>query len=203
MLSRVLQRNSLVRASTQLPRVIKSDTHVCFCGCAFGNPCQKNQSLVNMPRRNFQGHLGLDSTVDLVPQTVKAGDQVALWKDIKSKQENALVLKTNDEIEQYVLSVVKGYFRTTKKASVSLDSEFKDHGLDSLDVIELVIQVEDELGYLIDAEKLELFKKPKHFVNFIHQMEAYKTENDRLPHEGIYEDFGVKKHFPGLPSLGH
>ena len=203
MLSRVLQRNSLVRAATVLPRVIKTDTHVCFCGCSYGNVCQKNGSLVNMQRRNFQGHLGLDATVDLVPEAVKTEDQVALWKDIKAKQENALVLKSSDEIEQYVLSVVKGYFRTTKKASVALDSSLTDHGLDSLDVIELVIQVEDELGYLIDAEKLELFKKPKHFVNFITQMEAYKTENNRLPHEGIYEDFGVKKHFPGLPSLGH
>ena len=98
-------------------------------------------------------------------------------------------MKTDDEIEQYVLSVVKNYFRTTKKASVALDSTFVDHGLDSLDVIELVIQVEDELGYLIDAEKLELFAKPRHFVNFISQMEAYKTEHNRLPHEGIYEDF--------------
>jgi hypothetical protein len=95
--------------------------------------------MINMPRRNFQGHLGLDSTVDLVPEAVKADDQVALWKDIKAKQENALVLKSNDEIENYVLSVVKGYFRTTKKASVALDSNLVDHGLDSLDVIELVI----------------------------------------------------------------
>ena len=63
--------------------------------------------------------------------------------------------------------MVKGYFRTTKKASVTLDSKFTDHGLDSLDVIELVIQVEDELNYLIDAEKLELFSKPLHFVNYI------------------------------------
>ena len=202
MLSRVLQRNSLVRAATVLPRVIKTDTHVCFCGCAHGNVCH-SKSIVNMQRRNFQGHLGLDATVDLIPQAVNKDDQVALWKDIKAKQDTSLVLKSNDEIESYVLSVVKGYFRTTKKASVAIDSNFTDHGLDSLDVIELVIQVEDELGYLIDAEKLELFKKPKHFVNFITQMEAYKTENNRLPHEGIYEDFGVKKHFPGLPSLGH
>ena len=53
------------------------------------------------------------------------------------------------------------------KASLTLESSFVDHGLDSLDTIELVIQVEDELGYMIDAEKLEIFKKPKHFVNFI------------------------------------
>ena len=124
MLSRVLQRSSLARASRILPRADASH---------FGRP------LVSMPMRNFQGHLGLDSTVDLVPQVVGKDDQVALWKDIKAKQENALVLKSNDEIEQYVLSVVKGYFRTTKKASVGLDSHLTDHGLDSLDVIELVI----------------------------------------------------------------
>ena len=66
-----------------------------------------------------------------------------------------------------MLSLVRSYFRTTKKASVSLDCKLTDHGLDSLDVIELIIQVEDELGYLIDAEKLELFHKPRHFVNYI------------------------------------
>ena len=153
------------------------------------------------PQRGFQGHLGLDST-NLVPAEFQDKDQVSLWKDIKA-QDHSLVLKSNDEIEQYVLSVVKNYFRTTKKASVALDSKFSDHGLDSLDAIELVIQIEDELGYLIDAEKLELFKTPKHFVNFISQMEAYKAEHKRLPHEGIYEDFDVAKHFPGLPSLGH
>ena len=56
---------------------------------------------------------------------------------------------------------------------------------------------------MIDAEALELFTKPKHFVNFIAQMEAYKTEHERLPHQGIYEDFNISKHFPGLPSMGH
>ena len=125
-----------------------------------------NNKLFNMPARNFQDHLNLDSTANLVPQEYKAADQVALWKEHSDKK-NSLSLKTNDEIEEYVLSIVKSYFRTTKKASVTLDSPFTDHGLDSLDVIELVIQVEDELGYLIDAEKLELFSKPKHFVNFI------------------------------------
>ena len=56
---------------------------------------------------------------------------------------------------------------------------------------------------MIDAEALELFTKPKHFINFIAQMEAYKTEHERSPLDGIYEDFAVKKHFPGLPSIGH
>ena len=50
-------------------------------------------------KRNFQGHLGLDSNADLVPAEFKAADQVSLWKDVKAKQENALVLKSDDEIE--------------------------------------------------------------------------------------------------------
>ena len=94
--------------------------------------------MVNIPKRNFQGHLGLDSTANLTPVEYKAADQVALWKEHADKK-NALSLKTNDEIEDYVLSIVKNYFRTTKKASVELESAFSDHGLDSLDVIELVI----------------------------------------------------------------
>lgn len=116
--------------------------------------------------RSFEKHLNLDSTTGLMPVEYEAKDQVALWKENKSGSDS-LALKSNDEVEQYVLSLVKGYFRTTKKASVTLDSSFADHGLDSLDVIELVIQVEDELSYLIDAEKLELFTKPKHFVHYI------------------------------------
>jgi acyl carrier protein len=102
-----------------------------------------------------------------------------------------------------VLSIVRGYFRTTKKAKVSLESSFKDHGLDSLDVIELIIQVEDELGYVIDAENLNKFTKPKHFVNFITQMEAYKTEFNKLPHEGNKYHFHFEEAFPGLPKMGH
>ena len=191
-------QRTLVRGAT-VSKMVKPGNHTCFCGCRDG----KHLGMMNTPVRSFQGHLGLDSTQNLVPVEYKDNEQVSLWKEIKNKQEHALVLKSNDEIEYYVLSVVRNYFRTTKKASVKLDSNFSDHGLDSLDTIEMVIQIEDELGYLIDAEKLELFKKPKHFVNFIAQMEAYKTEHHRLPHEGIYEDFNIKKHFPGLPSMGH
>ena len=128
-----------------------------------------------------------------------------MWKEIKAKQENRLVLSSDDQISDYVLSLTKNYFRTTKKASVTLDASFTDHGLDSLDVIELVIQVEDELGYLIDAEKLELFHKPRHFVNYISQMEAYKTEHHRFPHDKVIKTTKEKIYeaFPGLPEMGH
>ncbi len=41
--------------------------------------------------------------------------------------------------------------------------------------------MEDDLGYIIDAENLNRFDKPKHFVNYIVQLEAYKREFHRLP----------------------
>ena len=169
-----------------------------------GVPTMARLAATQIPARSFQGHLGLDSTKDLLPMDFKKENQVAFWKDVNTHaNDDALVLKTNDEIEEYVLSMVKSYFRTTKKASVSLDAPFKDHGLDSLDVIELVIQVEDELGYMIDAEKLELFSKPRHFVNYISQMESYRTEFGRDPTDGIHADFSKDALFPGLPKLGH
>ena len=51
------------------------------------------------------------------------------------------------------------------------------------------------MGYVIDAENLELFTKPKHFVNFIAQIEAYRTEFKKLPHEGIKAEFKPKELF--------
>ena len=152
--------------------------------------------------RGYLAQLGLDSnSIALRDANPTKGAGLELWKqDVANK---GLVLKTNDEIEQYVLSIVRDYFRTTKKASLTLDSPFNQHGLDSLDAIEFVIRIEDELGYLIDAENLELFKKPRHFVNFIKQLEAYKTEFNKLPHEGNKWHFSFEEAFPGLPKMGH
>ena len=72
-----------------------------------------------------------------------------------------------------------------------MDSLFTDHGLDSLDAIEFVIRIEDELGYLIDAENLDKFQKPRHFVNFIKHLESYNTEFNRLPHEDTKYKFSM------------
>ena len=83
--------------------------------------------------------MGLDSTANLVPVEYKATDQVSLWKEAAKSGESALATRTGDEIEKYVLSLCKSYFRTTKKASLTSDCLLTDHGLDSLDMIELVI----------------------------------------------------------------
>jgi acyl carrier protein len=152
-------------------------------------------------QRTYLVELGLDQHAIVERQASKETDNLELWREQTKK--NSLVLSTNDEIEGYVLSIVRDYFRTTKKAAVSLDSLFVDHGLDSLDAIEFVIRIEDELGYLIEAENLELFKKPRHFVNFIKQLEAYKTEFNKLPHENTKWQFKMAEAFPGLPGVGH
>lgn len=106
------------------------------------------------------------------------------WVEIENrlaKMRGELVLAEHGKIENYVLGVVKGYFRTTHKDGLTLDSNLKDHGLDSLDVIELGMILEDELGQIIEAETLPQFTKVKHFVNYIKQMEAYKKEFILLP----------------------
>lgn len=108
------------------------------------------------------------------------------WVELENhimRTRNELVLSDHDKIEKYVLSVIRGYFRTTYKDGVTLESNLQDHGLDSLDSIELGMILEDELGYIIEAEVLPKFSKPKHFVNYIKQMEAYKAEFHMLPQE--------------------
>jgi acyl carrier protein len=47
-----------------------------------------------------------------------------------------------------------------------------EHGLDSLDSIEIAMQLEEDLGYRISAETLPQFGKVKHFI---------KAETNRSP----------------------
>ena len=162
------------------------------------------QAFIVAANRSYLAELGLDSNSIAKREAdgIK-GSEVSLWKEQVNATKDALVLKTNDEIEDYVLSITRDYFRTTKKASVTLDSMFTDHGLDSLDCIELVIRVEDELGYMIDAENLEKFKKPRHFLNFIKHMEAYKEEFNKLPTDDTKATFDFDKAFakPEMPKM--
>ena len=82
MLSRLVMNRGLLRGASRMSRVYKPGNHVCFCGCGDSN---HQDGLMSQTKRNFQGHLGLDSTVDLVPAEFKASDQVSLWKDVKAK----------------------------------------------------------------------------------------------------------------------
>lgn len=106
------------------------------------------------------------------------------WVEVENRLatlRGQLVLTEHNKIEEYVLGVIKGYFRTSNRESLNVTSLLSDHGLDSLDSIEIGMILEDELGYIIEAETLPQFTKVKHFVNFIKQMEAYKKEYVFLP----------------------
>ena len=92
-----------------------------------------------------------------------------------------LVLHQRDSIEQYVFKIIKDYHRSTYKVGLTLESELADHGMDSLDAIELAMQIEEDLGYKISAENLSVFHKVKHFVTFIEQVENFKKTYDKDP----------------------
>jgi acyl carrier protein len=63
--------------------------------------------------------------------------------------------------------LVKNYFRTTNKGGLTVESNLLDHGLDSLDSIELSMSIEEDLGYVISAETLPVLNKVSHYVNYI------------------------------------
>jgi acyl carrier protein len=113
------------------------------------------------------------------------------WVEVENrltKLRSELVLSDQTKIDQYVLGVVKNYFRTTYKEGLTLESKLSDHGLDSLDSVELGMVLEDELGYIIEAETLPQFTKVKHFSNYIKQIEAYKKEFVLLPQERAHQE---------------
>ena len=159
----------------------------------------KTSALVVTSKRPFLSELGLESKLIDTGKGGKDVDALELWRE-KEDSSKALTLKTDDQIENYILQISRDYFRTTKKAKLTMNSSYKDHGLDSLDLIELIIQVEDDLGYVVDAENLQKFQKPKHFVNFIKHIEAYKTEFGKLPHQVERATFDLKKAFAKQPK---
>lgn len=62
-----------------------------------------------------------------------------------------------------------------------MESVLADHGLDSIDSIEIAMQIEEDLGYTISAETLPVLQKVKHFVNYIEHVEAHKKETGQKP----------------------
>lgn len=92
-----------------------------------------------------------------------------------------LVLKKSEDIDAYVIKTIRNYFRTTNKQGLTLESTLQDHGLDSLDSIEISMQIEEDLGYVISAETLPVLQKVKHYSNYIKHIEAYKEESKHAP----------------------
>lgn len=94
---------------------------------------------------------------------------------------SSLILQKEQEIEIYVLNLFKNYFRTAYKGNLSVNSTLGDHGLDSLDAVELVVRIEDELGYVIPGEALRCFSTVRSFINYIKQTEDFKKEFNKAP----------------------
>eukprot|EP00357_Protocruzia_adherens_P034755 CAMPEP_0114984820 /NCGR_PEP_ID=MMETSP0216-20121206/7498_1 /TAXON_ID=223996 /ORGANISM="Protocruzia adherens, Strain Boccale" /LENGTH=139 /DNA_ID=CAMNT_0002347017 /DNA_START=33 /DNA_END=452 /DNA_ORIENTATION=- len=92
-----------------------------------------------------------------------------------------LTLRKRDEVETYVLDIFKEHWRTTNKSAVSAESTFEEHGLDSLDGVELAMRLEDDLGYAISGETLPVFDSVKSYINYIEQVERYKDEFNKMP----------------------
>ncbi len=93
----------------------------------------------------------LDSKVSSKNVTSSNQTSVQSWSDIQNRlerQNGELVLASTDQIEKYVIGLIRGYFRTSYKDGVTLESNLADHGLDSLDAIEISMLLEDELGIL-------------------------------------------------------
>ena len=116
-----------------------------------------------------------------VPTFEPRNDGLFFYNKGELEFKSFLVLQSQENVEEYVLALVKNYFRTTYKSGVTVESELSTHGLDSIDVIELAMQVEEDLGYVIPSETLSNFHKVKHYINYILQVEAFKEEYERDP----------------------
>jgi len=64
---------------------------------------------------------------------------------------------------------------------VNKASTLSEHGLDSLDAIEIAMQIEEDLGYTISAETLPSFTKVGHYITYISHVEAFKKDNNKAP----------------------
>ena len=118
---------------------------------------------------------------DYVLEDVSAKPSIVLFNGEKFTSQSNLVLREKQNIEAYVIKVLQDYFRTTNKGGLTPESSLKDHGLDSLDAIEIAMQLEEDLGYAISAENLSVFHKVKHFIHFIEQVEGFKTQYGKDP----------------------
>lgn len=77
-----------------------------------------------------------DEVSTKVEKTAKKRD-LSVYVEGQIVNRSQLVLKKQEDIEGYVRKLLSGYFRTTNRANIESENLLSDHGLDSLDVIEL------------------------------------------------------------------
>lgn len=132
------------------------------------------------PRFYFSAEAEKEITTKQAPKPVEQKN-ITYYLEGELVSKNQLTLKKYEDIEGYVMKLIKDYFRCTNRNGLHLESVLEDHGLDSLDSIELAMQIEEDLGYVISAETLPVLRKVKHFVNYIRHVESFKHEMKKAP----------------------
>lgn len=77
---------------------------------------------------------------------------------------------TKDQVQERVFNVLKAFDKvvTTNPTFNSTSTFTSDLGLDSLDVVEVVMAVEEEFGIEIPDEAADNFKTPQEVIEFVH-----------------------------------
>ena len=121
---------------------------------------------------------------EIVSKETRSADGTPIkfqYIDNELKPVNHLVLRTRQSIEEYVFKTIRDYFRTTHGNGLTLNSDLHEHGLDSLDLVEIAMTIEADLGYQIASENLPAFTRPAHYINFIEQVENFKEVYGKAP----------------------
>ena len=77
---------------------------------------------------------------------------------------------TKDQVQERVFNVLKAFDKvaTTNPTFNPTSSFTSDLGLDSLDVVEVVMAVEEEFGIEIPDEAADSFKTPQEVIEYVH-----------------------------------
>ena len=77
---------------------------------------------------------------------------------------------TKEQVEERVFNVLKAFDKvvTTNPTFKPTSSFTSDLGLDSLDVVEVIMAVEEEFGIEIPDEAADNFKTPQEVIEYVH-----------------------------------
>lgn len=77
---------------------------------------------------------------------------------------------TIDQVQDRILNVLKSFDKVATSAPTfnSSSSFTSDLGLDSLDVVEVIMAVEEEFGIEIPDEAADSFKTPQEVIEYVH-----------------------------------
>ena len=69
----------------------------------------------------------------------QTNDAILRYENGQMVSQQQVQLRDSQQVEDYVLKTIKNYFRTTYKDGLNADSVLKDHGVDSLDAVEIAM----------------------------------------------------------------